>query len=67
MNVMPSSRKNQVMEFIPDKLPEFPLKNFEKVSGDNFFEDENLLVLCRSSFCHFIKNHMTHIKCQEHT
>ncbi|XP_031424109.1 protein SSUH2 homolog [Clupea harengus] len=36
--------KNQVMEFIPDKLPEFPLKNFEKVSGDNFFEDENLLV-----------------------
>ncbi|KAL2090827.1 hypothetical protein ACEWY4_013090 [Coilia grayii] len=36
--------KNQIREFIPDRIPEFPLKNFDKVSGDSFFEDENLLV-----------------------
>lgn len=37
-------RKNQVFEFIPDRVPEFPLKKFEKVSGEAFFVDENLLV-----------------------
>lgn len=37
-------RKNQVFEVIPDRVPEFPLKKFEKVSGEAFFVDENLLV-----------------------
>lgn len=37
-------RKNQVYEFIPDRLPEIPIKKFEKVSGEAFFIDENLLV-----------------------
>ncbi|XP_052394401.1 protein SSUH2 homolog isoform X2 [Carassius gibelio] len=37
-------RKNQVFEFIPNRVPEFPLKKFEKVSGEAFFVDENLLV-----------------------
>lgn len=37
-------RKNQVFEFIPDRLPEFPIKKFTKVSGEAFFIDENLLV-----------------------
>lgn len=37
-------RKNQVYEFIPDRLPEFPIKKFEKVSGEAFFIDESLLV-----------------------
>lgn len=37
-------RKNQAYEFIPDRLPEFPIKKFEKVSGEAFFIDENLLV-----------------------
>ncbi|KAI4888296.1 hypothetical protein NFI96_011991, partial [Prochilodus magdalenae] len=36
--------KNQVCEFIPDRQPEFPLKKFEKVSGEPFFIDESLLV-----------------------
>ncbi|XP_060766680.1 protein SSUH2 homolog isoform X2 [Neoarius graeffei] len=36
--------KNQVYEFIPDRLPEFPVKKFEKVSGEAFFVDESLLV-----------------------
>ncbi|KAK3536476.1 hypothetical protein QTP86_013798 [Hemibagrus guttatus] len=36
--------KNQVYEFIPDRLPEFPIKKFEKVSGEAFFIDESLLV-----------------------
>ncbi|XP_030634425.1 protein SSUH2 homolog [Chanos chanos] len=36
--------KNQVFEFIPDRLPEFPVKKFEKVSGNSFFVDENNLV-----------------------
>ncbi|XP_077083071.1 protein SSUH2 homolog isoform X1 [Siphateles boraxobius] len=36
--------KNQVFEFIPDRVPELPLKKFEKVSGEAFFVDENLLV-----------------------
>ncbi|XP_067093902.1 protein SSUH2 homolog [Osmerus mordax] len=36
--------KNHVFEFIPDRLPEFPLKKFEKVTADPFFVDENLLV-----------------------
>lgn len=36
--------KNQRFEFVPDKTPDFPLKNFESVSGDVFFEDENNLV-----------------------
>ncbi|KAM6981347.1 protein SSUH2 homolog [Aplochiton taeniatus] len=35
---------NNVYNFIPDRNPEFPLKNFENASGDNFFVDENLLV-----------------------
>ncbi|TRY93813.1 hypothetical protein DNTS_012181 [Danionella cerebrum] len=37
-------RKKQIFEFIPDRVPEFPLKKFEKVSGEAFFVDENLLV-----------------------
>jgi len=37
-------RKNQVFEFIPDRVPELPLKKFEKVSGEAFFVDESLLV-----------------------
>ncbi|KAJ8260320.1 hypothetical protein GJAV_G00179620 [Gymnothorax javanicus] len=36
--------KNHVFEFIPDRYPEFPIKKFEKVSGDAFFVDESLLV-----------------------
>ncbi|RXN18015.1 SSUH2-like protein [Labeo rohita] len=36
-------RKNQVFEFIPNRVPAFPLKKFEKVSGEAFFVDENLL------------------------
>uniref|UniRef100_A0A4W5JPG2 Uncharacterized protein n=1 Tax=Hucho hucho TaxID=62062 RepID=A0A4W5JPG2_9TELE len=36
--------KNHVFEFVPDRLPEFPLKKFEKVSGDAFFVDESILV-----------------------
>ncbi|XP_042185722.1 protein SSUH2 homolog isoform X2 [Oncorhynchus tshawytscha] len=36
--------KNHVFEFVPDRLPEFPLKKFEKVSGDAFFIDESILV-----------------------
>ncbi|MCI4390283.1 hypothetical protein PGIGA_G00120840 [Pangasianodon gigas] len=36
--------KNQVYEFIPDRLPDFPIKKFEKVSGEAFFIDESLLV-----------------------
>ena len=39
-----SCRKNHVFEFVPDRLPEFPLKKFEKVSGDAFFVDESILV-----------------------
>lgn len=38
------SWRNQVFEFIPDRVPEFPLKKFEKVSGETFFRDENPLV-----------------------
>ncbi|XP_076864417.1 protein SSUH2 homolog [Brachyhypopomus gauderio] len=36
--------KNQVYEFIPDRQPEFPVKKFEKVSGEAFFTDESVLV-----------------------
>ncbi|KAJ8259298.1 hypothetical protein COCON_G00183100 [Conger conger] len=36
--------KNQVHAFIPDRYPEFPIKKFEKVSGDAFFVDESILV-----------------------
>uniref|UniRef100_A0A3P8U1A5 Uncharacterized protein n=1 Tax=Amphiprion percula TaxID=161767 RepID=A0A3P8U1A5_AMPPE len=36
--------KNNVENFIPDRQPEFPDKNFGKVSGDPFFVDENVLV-----------------------
>lgn len=36
--------KNLVFVFIPNRVPEFPLKKFEKVSGEAFFVDENLLV-----------------------
>ncbi|XP_047438482.1 protein SSUH2 homolog isoform X1 [Mugil cephalus] len=36
--------KNNVDNFIPDRQPDFPDKKFEKVSGDPFFIDENLLV-----------------------
>lgn len=53
MNItISSSRKNQRFEFVPEKAPDFPLKNFESVSGDVFFEDENNLVLyyCLSLF-----------------
>ncbi|XP_023249036.1 protein SSUH2 homolog [Seriola lalandi dorsalis] len=36
--------KNNVEEFIPDRQPDFPDKKFEKVTGDPFFIDQNLLV-----------------------
>ncbi|XP_048879177.1 uncharacterized protein LOC125747748 [Brienomyrus brachyistius] len=36
--------KNHVSEFIPDRIPEFPVKKFGKVSGDPFFVDESVLV-----------------------
>ncbi|XP_076124930.1 protein SSUH2 homolog isoform X1 [Alosa pseudoharengus] len=37
--------KNNIMAYIPpDKVPEFPMEKLESVSGDAFFEDENLLV-----------------------
>ncbi|XP_015243973.1 PREDICTED: protein SSUH2 homolog [Cyprinodon variegatus] len=36
--------KNNVSNFIPDRQPDFPDKKFEKVSGDPFFIDENVLV-----------------------
>ncbi|XP_018602238.1 protein SSUH2 homolog [Scleropages formosus] len=36
--------KNHVFEFIPDRVPDFPVKKFEKVSGDPFFIDESILV-----------------------
>ncbi|KAJ8359002.1 hypothetical protein SKAU_G00155270, partial [Synaphobranchus kaupii] len=35
--------KNHVFEFIPDRYPEFPIKKFEKVSGDAFFVEESIL------------------------
>nr|XP_019961860.1 PREDICTED: protein SSUH2 homolog isoform X2 [Paralichthys olivaceus] len=37
-------RKNNVDNFIPDRQPDFPDKKFEKVTGDPFFIDENVLV-----------------------
>ncbi|XP_026161665.1 protein SSUH2 homolog isoform X2 [Mastacembelus armatus] len=37
-------RKNNIADFIPDRQPDFPDKKFEKVRGDPFFSDENLLV-----------------------
>ncbi|KAF3855626.1 hypothetical protein F7725_016349, partial [Dissostichus mawsoni] len=39
-----SSRKNNISNFIPDRQPDFPDKNFENVSGDPFFIDESNLV-----------------------
>ncbi|XP_026161664.1 protein SSUH2 homolog isoform X1 [Mastacembelus armatus] len=36
--------KNNIADFIPDRQPDFPDKKFEKVRGDPFFSDENLLV-----------------------
>ncbi|KAG9328703.1 hypothetical protein JZ751_011424 [Albula glossodonta] len=36
--------KNEAFEFIPDRYPEFPVKKFKKVSGDQFFVDESILV-----------------------
>ncbi|KAG9260177.1 hypothetical protein AMEX_G26408 [Astyanax mexicanus] len=36
--------KNQVYRFVPDRQTGFPIKKFEKVSGELFFIDENLLV-----------------------
>ncbi|KAM4612771.1 protein SSUH2 homolog [Polymixia lowei] len=36
--------KNNVVDFIPDRQPDFPDKKFEKVTGDPFFIDENVLV-----------------------
>ncbi|XP_035517735.1 protein SSUH2 homolog isoform X1 [Morone saxatilis] len=36
--------KNNIADFIPDRQPDFPDKNFEQVTGDPFFIDENLLV-----------------------
>uniref|UniRef100_UPI0037E7FC9A protein SSUH2 homolog n=1 Tax=Semicossyphus pulcher TaxID=241346 RepID=UPI0037E7FC9A len=36
--------ENNVEEFIPDRQPDFPDKKFEKVTGDPFFVDENVLV-----------------------
>ncbi|KAK1799705.1 hypothetical protein P4O66_006247 [Electrophorus voltai] len=40
--------KNQVYEFIPDRQLEFPMKKFEKVSGEVFFTDESILVFIHS-------------------
>ncbi|KAM7421841.1 hypothetical protein PAMA_010073 [Pampus argenteus] len=36
--------KNNIADFIPDRQPDFPDKKFEKVTGDPFFVDENVLV-----------------------
>ncbi|XP_054906134.1 protein SSUH2 homolog [Poeciliopsis prolifica] len=36
--------RNNVSCFIPDRQPDFPDRKFEKVSGDPFFIDENVLV-----------------------
>ncbi|XP_051777051.1 LOW QUALITY PROTEIN: protein SSUH2 homolog [Erpetoichthys calabaricus] len=36
--------KNQIYEHVPNRCPDFPIKLFEKVSGDKFFVDENVLV-----------------------
>ncbi|XP_006631058.1 protein SSUH2 homolog isoform X1 [Lepisosteus oculatus] len=36
--------KNHVFEHVPDRIPEFPVKKFEKVTGDAFFVDESILV-----------------------
>ncbi|KAI9540609.1 hypothetical protein NQZ68_038982 [Dissostichus eleginoides] len=36
--------KNNISNFIPDRQPDFPDKNFENVSGDPFFIDESNLV-----------------------
>ncbi|XP_038553624.1 protein SSUH2 homolog isoform X2 [Micropterus salmoides] len=36
--------KNDIADFIPDRQPDFPDKKFEKVTGDPFFVDENVLV-----------------------
>lgn len=44
-----------MFEFIPEHVPEFPLKKFEKVSGEAFFVDENLLVYINSFiFMHIV-------------
>lgn len=43
-------RKNNVEDFIPDRQPDFPDKKFEKVTGDPFFIDENVLVKTRLLF-----------------
>lgn len=37
-------RKNNIDHFIPDRQPDFPDEKFQKVSGDPFFIDENVLV-----------------------
>ncbi|XP_071397983.1 protein SSUH2 homolog [Centroberyx affinis] len=36
--------KNNISDFIPDRQPDFPDKKFQKVTGDPFFIDVNLLV-----------------------
>ncbi|KAF7653065.1 hypothetical protein LDENG_00087830 [Lucifuga dentata] len=36
--------KNNITDYIPDRQPDFPDKKFEKVTGDPFFIDENVLV-----------------------
>ncbi|XP_068170778.1 protein SSUH2 homolog isoform X2 [Antennarius striatus] len=36
--------KNNVSDFVPDRQPDFPDEKFEKVTGDPFFIDENVLV-----------------------
>ncbi|XP_039971671.1 protein SSUH2 homolog isoform X3 [Xiphias gladius] len=36
--------KNNVDQFIPDRQPDFPDKKFQRVTGDPFFIDENVLV-----------------------
>ncbi|KAM7006339.1 protein SSUH2 homolog isoform 2-T2 [Tautogolabrus adspersus] len=36
--------KNNIEDFIPDRQPDFPDEKFEKVTGDPFFVDENVLV-----------------------
>ncbi|XP_029006608.1 protein SSUH2 homolog [Betta splendens] len=36
--------KNNLEEFIPDRQPDFPDRKFDKVTGDPFFIDENVLV-----------------------
>ncbi|KAG7478173.1 hypothetical protein MATL_G00077580 [Megalops atlanticus] len=59
-------RKNHTFEFIPDRLPEFPVKKFEKVSGDPFFVDESVLVYPIVGFPDQEICEMSRKMCEEH-